>query len=138
MYQGSCLCGDIHYEVHGELGGLTFCHCKNCQKVNGTAFLAGTTVNPDEFKLDDPNHYLKSYESSQGVFRYFCGNCASPLYTLRPNTNPVIMRLRVGTLDTPLPYSAPDVHIFCDEKAHYLQLADNAPKHHQGLDSPTL
>lgn len=138
MYKGSCLCGSIQYEIHGEVGELSFCHCKNCQKVNGSAFLVATKINPDEFKLNDPNHYLKSYESSTGVFRYFCSHCASPLYSLRPNATPITMRLRVGTLNTPLSYSAPDVHIYYDEKVSWLNICDNAPKHRQGLDSPTI
>lgn len=138
MYQGSCLCVGIHYEVHGEISELSVCHCKNCQKVNGSAFLVAAKIHPDEFKIDDPNHYLKSYESSMGVFRHFCSQCASPLYSLRPDATPITMRLRVGTLDTPLPYSAPDVHIYYDEKASWLCVCDNAPKNCQGLDSPMI
>lgn len=46
MYQGSCLCVGIHYEVHGDIGELSVCHCKNCQKVNGSAFLVAAKIHP--------------------------------------------------------------------------------------------
>ena len=87
-YQGSCLCGNIHYQIHGELGELSICHCKICQKVNGSAFLVAVSVNPDDFELDDPKHYLASYESSAGVLRFFCHHCASPLYSCLLYTSP--------------------------------------------------
>ena len=37
IFQGSCLCGGIHYEIHGEIGDVIQCHCQRCRKANGTA-----------------------------------------------------------------------------------------------------
>ncbi|HET6586587.1 MAG TPA: GFA family protein [Oleiagrimonas sp.] len=130
MHRGSCLCGAITYTIHGELGPLAICHCSKCRKANGSAFLAAAQVSPDEFVLDDPQHYLKSFESSPGVFRTFCGNCGSPLFSRRPGP-PEVLRLRVGTLDTKLSQT-PELHIFCADKAEWYEPDDAAPRFPQG------
>lgn len=133
MHSGSCLCGSITYTVNGTLGPLAFCHCTKCRKANGTAFLAAAQVDPDEFELHDPNGYLKAFESSAGVFRNFCSNCGSPLFSRRPGP-PEVLRLRVGTLDTVL--SQPlELHIFYADKAPWYAPDDAAPKFSQGPQS---
>jgi hypothetical protein len=127
MHSGSCLCGAIKYSVSGELGQLAFCHCSKCQKVNGTAFLAGASVEPGDFTLSDPQDYLASFESSPGVFRKFCKNCGSPLYSYRPGP-PEAIRIRVGTLDTA--YAGPvQMHIYYKDHAAWFTANDDVPKH---------
>ena len=27
IYSGSCACGNVTYNVKGQLGGVTYCHC---------------------------------------------------------------------------------------------------------------
>ena len=38
IYFGSCLCGEIRYEIHGEIGEIIQCHCQRCRKANGNNF----------------------------------------------------------------------------------------------------
>ena len=33
---GSCLCGEIRFEIHGKIGPAGQCHCSKCRKVSGT------------------------------------------------------------------------------------------------------
>lgn len=35
---GSCLCGRFAFELHGELGLMTSCHCGYCRKSHGSAY----------------------------------------------------------------------------------------------------
>lgn len=127
MHHGSCLCGAITYTVSGELGPLMCCHCTRCRKANGSAFLAAAQVVPDDFKLHDPHGLLKAWESSPGVLRKFCGQCGSPLFSHRPGP-PEVIRLRVGTLDTPCDGPVA-MHIFCQDRAAWLDSAEHAPRH---------
>lgn len=136
MHTGSCLCGSIKYTINGELGPLSICHCSRCRKANGSAFLAAAEVDRNTLELDDPNGYLKAFESSPGVFRHFCGNCGSPLYSRRPGP-PEVLRLRVGTLDTELGQT-PQLHIFYADKADWHESGDSAPKFSQGLQSEEI
>ena len=34
--RGSCLCGDIRFEIDGKFGAAGQCHCSKCRKVSGT------------------------------------------------------------------------------------------------------
>lgn len=129
MYRGSCLCGKVQYEIRGELGPTGFCHCTRCRKANGTAFLAAAQFNPVDFHLLAGKEVLADFESSPGVHRVFCGHCGSPLYSQRPGP-PEIRRLRIGTLDTPLPGKAAS-HIFYADKAEWFDMHDDVPKHLQ-------
>ena len=35
MFRGSCLCGEVVYQVRGEIASTSHCHCKMCQKQLG-------------------------------------------------------------------------------------------------------
>jgi hypothetical protein len=84
MYQGSCLCGTVRYQIRGELGSIGLCHCSRCRKANGSAFLAAAQVDQKEFTVISGQESLADYESSAGVHRIFCRNCGSPLFSRRP------------------------------------------------------
>ncbi|WP_419307071.1 GFA family protein [Chromohalobacter israelensis] len=37
---GSCLCGTVKFEVHGQFDSFYLCHCVYCQKDTGSAYAA--------------------------------------------------------------------------------------------------
>jgi len=125
MHRGSCLCAAIQYEI-AAVGPIQVCHCKRCRKANGTAFNAIVPVKAADFRFTSGEDSLTKFESSPGVERYFCKVCASPIYSRRP-ASPDLLRVRIGTLDTPLP-GKPTVHIFVGSKAEWYDLHDDAPK----------
>lgn len=127
MYQGSCLCGAIQYEIDGELSGAAFCHCSRCRKANGSAFAASATIAQSAFKLKQGVDALKAYSTPTGVHRLFCSGCGAPIYSQR-DSNPGWLRLRLGTLDTPLP-QGPQQHIFVGSKASWYEIHDDLPQH---------
>ena len=40
-----CLCKGVHYEVHGPLRPVVFCHCEMCRRTSGH-FVAATACAP--------------------------------------------------------------------------------------------
>jgi hypothetical protein len=36
-FRGSCICGDVAFEVEGPFDRFLNCHCSRCRKVTGTA-----------------------------------------------------------------------------------------------------
>jgi hypothetical protein len=77
MLKGSCACGQVRYEVRGELiGPVTYCHCWRCRKHSGSSF--GTTVGVKSADLVflAGEELLASWESSPGVHRFFAGCCS--------------------------------------------------------------
>ena len=115
MYEGSCLCRQIRYEVHAELSEFGYCHCTSCRKSSGSAHAANAGIERSDFALSDPSGLLREYESSPGKFRAFCSNCGSPLYAYLTRT-PELIRIRLGSLDTAFTKHA-QAHTFVGDKA---------------------
>ena len=120
MHQGSCLCGAIRYTINGELSEFGYCHCSSCRKASGSAFAANVSVPVEAFDVTSGASHLRSFESSPGKHRHFCGVCASPLFTKVGDT-PSVVRIRLGCLDTAFT-ERPKAHIFVGEKAGWAGL----------------
>jgi len=127
MHAGSCLCGAVGYEVHGELGPITVCHCRKCRKANGSAFNAVAPIAREHFSLLAGQEALSEFESSPGVHRVFCTGCGAQLYSRR-DAMPDTLRLRLGTLDTPVE-GEPIQHIFTAHKAEWYAIPGDAPQY---------
>lgn len=127
MHQGSCLCGNVRYVIRGELGGAVFCHCSRCRKANGSAFATNAPVDEAAFEVISEADSLKSFSTPEGVHRLFCGNCGSPIASKR-DSMPGVLRLRIGTLDTPVGAARPSAHIFAASKADWYEIHDALPQ----------
>lgn len=128
-YSGRCLCGGIRYEIHGEIGEISHCHCQRCRKSNGTAFATNASVRIKDFKITQGENLLKKFKSSDMIQRCFCQECGSPIIGIKAST-PEFYRLRLGTLDTLIPHK-PTRHIFVADKANWDMICDGLPQHDQ-------
>jgi len=127
IHQGSCLCERVRYEVAGKLGPVVYCHCKRCRKAAGSAFIAAAPVAKADFNITHGESTLKTYRSEAGVHRAFCSHCGSPIMAYR-ESDPNTLRLRIGSLDTPLPTPV-SAHIFVASKAEWHVIHDDAPQY---------
>lgn len=127
MHKGSCLCGRIEYRYDGEIDEISMCHCSQCQKGQGSAFVAVAPVQADKFQIVRGQEYLKEFRASPNKARVFCGECGSPLYSAKDDL-PQIKRLRLGTLETPVQASK-QYHAFVAEKASWYEITDEFAQH---------
>ena len=123
--KGTCLCGNVVYEICGDIFGINYCHCLQCRKASGTAFATSAAVKQQHFKVAEGHEHLVAYESSPGKQRYFCRRCGSPIYSKRDDTTTIYIRL--GTLDDD-PVARPDVHIHVASKAPWFEIKDEIPQ----------
>ena len=49
--QGSCQCGEVHYQIKGEPLVLYRCHCTECQKQSGSGFGMSMWIRNDDFEI---------------------------------------------------------------------------------------
>ena len=136
MHQGSCLCGSIRYTLTGELSDFGFCHCSSCRKASGAAYGANAGIGRAQLELRDPDDCLREYESSPGKKRAFCSRCGSPLYAYLA-TSPDLIRIRLGTLDTPFD-KRPKAHTFVGDKADWDVIRDDLPQFDEWADPSVL
>jgi len=85
--KGGCLCRSIRYTVRGDPSKSGLCHCADCRKVTGSAFLAHADWRPERFEFTGE---VKTYRG-----RGFCPICGSRLFS----RNVRQVEIYVGTLD---------------------------------------
>jgi hypothetical protein len=117
--------------VTGPLAPLGYCHCKQCQRANGSAFAANSSVAKGDFRFVAGEELLREYESSPGRFRAFCSRCGSPVYK-RVNEQPDSVRIRLGLLDGD-PGLRARVHVWVSAKAPWYDITDTLPQLPEGL-----
>jgi len=98
---GGCLCGAIRYTVSVPIKELRACHCRHCQKASGSGGSVHAVVPRANFDVTQgtPKRYADTADSGRTLYRYFCGDCGSPIYSQRA-TVPETIALRAGTLDS--------------------------------------
>jgi hypothetical protein len=133
MIKGSCMCGEVKYAIHGNIGSITHCHCTTCRKAHGSAFSSVSAVQIDDFKFTSGENLIKCFQSSPDKVRCFCSNCGSHIYAYRDGQNHYILRL--GTLDDD-PKAKPENHIWVSLKAPWynIDIDSKLPKHDKWPD----
>ena len=124
MRTGGCFCGEVKYEIAGDLGRTYYCHCSRCRKLSGSAFSANAVVAPAQFRVMQGEELLAIHVDDAGVIRTFCARCGSHLHVSQGDR----MRLRLGTLDAPLGRYL-DMHTFVASKADWYEILDDLPRH---------
>jgi hypothetical protein len=125
MLLGSCLCGDVQYEIDGALGPIGNCHCRTCRKAHAAAFATTARVDRQRFRWSKGGERVTSFESTPGKRRFFCPRCGSHLVAAWEGAPTVIVR--VGSLDSD-PGSGPVVHIWTSQKAPWHEIPDALPQ----------
>lgn len=123
---GGCLCGQVSFELKGELRPVTYCHCEQCRKTSGH-FVASTAVSPDGLRfLNDQG--LAWYKSSAIAERGFCKVCGSSLFWRPAHGRHV--SVMAGTLSAPTGLSASE-HIYVADASDYYVIADGLRQYDQ-------
>jgi hypothetical protein len=124
--EGGCSCGAIRYRLASDPLFTHCCHCLNCQRQTGSAFVINLLIEADRVELLEgtPNavDVPRDDGSKQKIFR--CPTCQVALFS--QYTRPEVSFVRGGTLDDPLAV-APDVHIFTRTKLSWVTLPESVP-----------
>ncbi len=130
---GSCLCGQISFQVVGPLRDPLNCHCTMCRKAHGAAFRSRAAIDASGFRWLTGQSLVSRYESSRGEVRTFCSNCGSNLITEFEH-NKDVLGLPLGVLDDD-PGDQPQCHVFVGSKASWHEITDALPQW-QALPGP--
>ncbi|KNZ75738.1 hypothetical protein J132_01989 [Termitomyces sp. J132] len=101
-YSGSCLCRTIQYTVTGKPMTFFVCHCGNCRKATGAAFMANAVFKRKQFVITQGEDNIKRFGDTQTgsgkvLQRSFCVSCGSNIF-LEHNTGDYII-IATGTLN---------------------------------------
>jgi hypothetical protein len=123
---GGCACGEVRYRLTSEPLFVHCCHCLNCQRQTGSAFVINALIERDRVELlaGEPQPVDVAREAGRAQRIYRCPTCQIALFS--EYTYPEVWFVRAGTLDVPSGV-APDVHIFTRSKLPWVTLPDSVP-----------
>src|SRR3989454_12650432 len=78
-YEGSCQCGRVRYKVEGPLSNMSNCHCTDCRKNSGAAFVTYVEAPKRAFGYVKGADLIQTYQAESGTKRAFCRQCGSTL-----------------------------------------------------------
>ena len=126
MYQGSCLCGTVKFELSDKIKDIVCCHCSLCRKAQGSAFATNANVSISSFHFISGENNLTAYSSNEHQTKYFCKTCGSPIMS-KNILSPEFVRIRLGTIESDIS-ERPQAHIFVSSKANWETICDDLPQ----------
>jgi hypothetical protein len=124
--EGGCACAAVRYRLTSDPLFVHCCHCLNCQRQTGSAFVVNVLIEADRVELlagePQPVAVPRDGGKSQKIWR--CPACQIAVFS--QYTRRQIRFVRAGTLDDPAAV-APDVHIFTRSKLPWVRLPDSVP-----------
>ncbi|MFV1984737.1 MAG: GFA family protein, partial [Thiohalomonadales bacterium] len=125
---GSCLCGQISYEVTGESKKFYHCHCQRCRKASGTGHASNIMVKSESLVWLSGEDLLRRYNvpDAERFYTHFCNNCGSPMPREIPEIGMKV--IPAGSLDTK-PSIQPGARIFWDSRSEWSCSGDAITTH---------
>lgn len=116
-HHGSCLCGQVRFEVVGNFESFFLCHCKHCQKDTGSAHAANLFSGSAKLTWLTDTAGIKTFNLPQTRHtRSFCSECGSAVPSLQMDGK--LLVVPAGCLDTKVEIK-PTAHLFCASKANW-------------------
>jgi hypothetical protein len=127
---GSCLCGEVRYEVDPPFPRMVHCHCSRCRKGTGTGHATNLYVQPQQLRWIGGEEKLSRYNlpSAKSFGKWFCSQCGSPVPRISRSGRLVV--IPAGSLDT-FPAIRPSDHIFWGSKAPWGCADGDLPTHEE-------
>ena len=135
---GSCSCLSVKYRLESAPMFVHCCHCLDCQRQTGSAFVLNALIEADRVTLlsGEPEKITMPTDSGKPHDIYRCPACKVALWSTYGGRT-MFRFVRTGTLDDPSALS-PDVHIFTRSKLPWVKLPEGVPVFEVYYDTQTL
>jgi hypothetical protein len=126
-FDGGCACGEVRYRLSSPPMFVHCCHCLDCQRQTGSAFVLNALIEADRVELlsGEPEPVTVPTDSGHPHDIYRCPKCQTAVWSDYGQRR-VLLFVRAGTLDTPSALT-PDVHIYVRSKLPWIALPADAP-----------
>jgi hypothetical protein len=127
---GSCLCGQVRFEIDGALTPIQYCHATRCRKATSPAFAPEVAAKASHLRWVRGQELVTVFEApllrEPPPYRHaFCRVCGSPLPVALEGTDLVV--LHAGILDGELE-TRPFRHVFVGQSPVWHTIADALPQ----------
>jgi hypothetical protein len=126
VFEGGCFCGAIRYRVAEPAWDISHCHCADCRRSSGAAFVSWASFRPEAFQFTQGEPGAHRYEER---VRTFCAACGTSLTFRQESLDEIDVTL--ASLDDPS-VLVPEDHIWTEDQISWIKLADGLPRHARG------
>jgi hypothetical protein len=136
--EGRCACGTVHYRLTSAPMFVHCCHCLDCQRQTGSAFVLNALIETDRVETlsGEPEPIQVPTDSGRPHRIFRCPNCQTAVWSEYGGVS-ALRFVRVGTLDDPTELK-PDVHIYTRSKQPWIALPEETPRFEAYYDSKKL
>ena len=125
IHSGSCLCGQVRFEIDGDFEQFFLCHCDYCRKDTGSAHAANLFSSNAHLKWIAGRDRLTTFNlPGTRHTKSFCSICGSALP--RQQDDGALLAVPAGSLDSPLQIR-PHAHIFVSSRASWDDRLETLP-----------
>ncbi|MEE8474044.1 MAG: GFA family protein [Myxococcota bacterium] len=123
-FEGGCYCGAVRFKAKGDSLFKAQCHCRECQYISGGSpnLVLGMKEDSFVYTQGSPKPFRRS-DLENPVTREFCQECGTHLVSRAPGL-PGAVLLKVGTMDDPSVFGAPQMAIFTIDKQSFHHVPD--------------
>ncbi|MGA2951866.1 MAG: GFA family protein [Caulobacteraceae bacterium] len=136
--EGGCACGEVRYRLTSAPMFNHCCHCLDCQRQTGSAFVLNALIETDRIEIlkgaPAPTAVPTDSGGPHDIWR--CPNCLTAVWS-DYGRRPALRFVRIGTLDDPSALK-PDVHIFTRSKQPWVGLPADTPAFEVYYDTKAL
>jgi hypothetical protein len=128
--RGGCSCGKLRYELLAAPMIVHCCHCTDCQRHTGSAFVLNAIIETSAIRIlrgDLETVPIRRAYGPHDIYR--CPKCKVALWSDYGHRRQIRF-IRIGTLDDPSAIR-PDVHIYTETKVPWLRLPKGTPAFRQ-------
>lgn len=124
-HNGSCLCGEVTFEIDGGFDHFFLCHCSRCRQSSGTAHGANLFSKTAKLKFIKGEDKIKDYLVPNTRFvATFCIECGGKL---PKDHNGKMLQVPAGSLSSDVEIR-PTAHIFCASSANWDDSLDSVDR----------
>jgi hypothetical protein len=122
---GGCYCGDVRFEAELPPKFVAHCHCANCRRAHGAAFVTWIGFLAAQFRVTAGA--LSRFVTDTGATRSFCPRCGTTLLFEGPRWEGEV-HVAFANLDEPGEL-APDCHAYADRATDWCPILDELPRY---------
>jgi hypothetical protein len=125
--EGGCSCGAVRYRLLSAPMFVHCCHCRDCQRQTGSAFVLNALIETDRIEMlsGAPEPVSMPTDSGRPHDIHRCPKCRIAVWS-DYGRRPALRFVRVGTVDDPSALT-PDVHIYTRSKLPWITLPKGVP-----------
>lgn len=114
---GSCLCGQVRFEIEGDFESFFLCHCNYCRKDTGSAHAANLFSSTASLKWLSGRDQIREFNvPATRHAKSFCSTCGAAVPS--QHAGGALLAVPAGSLDSEVRIR-PNAHIFAASRASW-------------------